>query len=73
MVTNKLVIMIVEGWTRSVIRSKGVKLGGETGVKQVSFQVFPKGCDRGIISYLKGERVPKNRGKVTERIRKMFV
>ena len=32
--------------------------------------MFPEGGDRGAISYLEGERVPKNRGIVTERIRK---
>ena len=34
--------------------------------------MFPERCDRGAISYLDGERVPKNRGMVTERIGKMF-
>ena len=34
--------------------------------------VFPERCDRGVISYLEGKRVPKNRGIVTERIGKMF-
>ena len=31
---------------------KGRRLGGETEVKQVSFQVFPEGCDRGTVSSL---------------------
>ena len=26
----------------------------------------PEGCDRGAVSYLERERVPENRGKVTE-------
>ena len=30
--------------------------------------MFPERCDREAISYLEGERVPKNRGKVTERV-----
>ena len=34
---------------------------------------FPERCDRGDISYLEGERVPKNRGIVTERIGEKFV
>ena len=29
--------------------------------------MFPERCYRGVISYLEGERVPKNRGIVTER------
>ena len=35
-------------------------------------EVFPEGCDRGAISYLEGEIVPKSRGIVTEKIRKVF-
>ena len=38
------------------------RLGRETRVKQMRFQVFPEGCDRKNISYLEGERVPKDRG-----------
>ena len=34
--------------------------------------MFPERCDRGAISYLEGERVPKNWCVVTERIRKVF-
>ena len=37
----------------------------------MSFEVFPKRCDRGTVSYLKGERVPKN-WDITERIREMI-
>ena len=75
MVISALVIRIVERRSRSVIRSnrydqKGRRLSGETGVKQANFQVFSEGCDSGIISYLEGEGVPKNRGIVTERILK---
>ena len=63
----------MEGQSRSVIRSYGCYqkrrgLSGETGVKQMCFQVFPEGCDRQAIYYLKGERVPKNRGIKIERI-----
>ena len=65
------------GNSRSVIWScgcdqEGRKLSWETGIKEVSFEVFPERCDRGAISYLEGERVPKNRGIVTERIEKKF-
>ena len=28
----------------------------------MSIQVFPEGCDRGTVSYLERERVPKNMG-----------
>ena len=38
----------------------------------MGFEVFPEGYDRGTISYLEGERVPKSRGIVTEGIRKVF-
>ena len=56
----------------SVIRSygcdqEGSKLSWETGIKEVGFEVFPERCNRGAISYLEGERVPKNWGVVTER------
>ena len=38
----------------------------------MGFQVFPEKCDRGAISYLEGEGVPKNWCVVTEGIRKVF-
>ena len=38
----------------------------------MGFEEFSKRCDRGTVSYLEGERVPKNWGIVTERIRKVF-
>ena len=34
--------------------------------------MFPERCDREAISYLEGERVPRNWGVVTERIKKPF-
>ena len=34
--------------------------------------MFPKRCARGTVSYLEGERVLKNWGIVTERIREVF-
>ena len=34
--------------------------------------MFPERCDRGAISYLEGEGIPKNWDVVTERIRKVF-
>ena len=59
-------IRTVKGRSVSVIQSygcdqKGRRLSWETGIKQVGFERFPEGCDRGAMSYLEGERVPKNR------------
>ena len=76
--TKFIIIRTVEGRSRSVIRSyacdqKGRRLSWETAVEEVGLEVFPELCDRGAISYLEGERVPKNRGMVTERIRKVFI
>ena len=34
--------------------------------------MLPKRCNRGTVSYMKGERVSKDRGIVTEGIRKVF-
>ena len=34
--------------------------------------VFPERCDRGTVSYLEGERVPKNKGVVTKIIRNLI-
>ena len=48
--------------------TKGRETRWGTGDKQVSFQVFPEGCIRGIVSYMEGERDPKNRGIVTKRV-----
>ena len=38
----------------------------------MGFEVFPERCDRGAISYLEWERVPKIQGIVTERIGEKF-
>ena len=51
------IIRTVEGWSRSVIQiyefdQKGRRLSGKTGVEQVSFKVFRKGCDRGAIFFI---------------------
>ena len=46
-------------------RGKETKLG----IVKMGFEVFPERCDRGKVSYLEGERVPKNGGVVTKRIR----
>ena len=51
---------------------EGRRLSWETGIEEVGFEVFLDRCDRGAISYLEGERVPKNWGVVTERSRKVF-
>ena len=39
----------------------------------MGFEVFPKGCDRGAISYVEGDIFPTNSGIVNERIRKVFI
>ena len=74
---NSLIIRIVEGLSRSVIRScggdqEGRRLSWETGIEESGFVVFPERCNRVAISYLEWERVPKNWGIVTERIGKVF-
>ena len=50
----------------------GRRLSWETGDEQVGFEVFPGGCDRGTVSHLEGEGVPKSWGIVTERVGKVF-
>ena len=55
-----------------MFKVRSVVWSWETGVEEVGFEVFPERCDRGAISYLEGERVPKNWGKVNETIRKVF-
>ena len=67
----------VEGHSRSVIQDcgfdqEGRKLSWETRAEEVGFEVPPKRCNRGTVSYMKGERVPKYRGIVTEGIKKVF-
>ena len=41
------------------------KLSWEARAEEVSFEVLPKRCNRGSISYMERERVPKGRGIVT--------
>ena len=49
------------------------KLSSEARAEKVGFEVPPKRCNGGNnISDMKGERVPKDRGIVTEGIRKGF-
>ena len=48
------------------------RLSWEARAKEVSFKVFPKRCNRGTISYIERERVPKGRGIVTEGVGKVF-
>ena len=48
------------------------KLSWEARAEEASFKVLPKRSNRGTISYMKRERVPKDRGIVTEGIRKVF-
>ena len=69
--------MKVEGRSRLVIQDcgcdcEGRKLSWEARAEEVSFEVLPKRCNRRTISYMERERVPKDRGIVTEGIRKMF-
>ena len=68
-----ILIRIVEGRYRSIIRGcgcdqEGRRLGWETGIKKVGFEVPPEISKRGTVSYLEGERFPKNWGVVTDRI-----
>ena len=75
--TKIIIIRRVKEHSRSEIRScgcdqEGRKLSWETGIKEVGFELFPERCDRGAISYLEGERVPKNRGIATERLGEKF-
>ena len=51
---------------------EGRKLSWETRAEEVGFEVLPKRCNRETVSYMKGERVPKDWGIVTEGIRKVF-
>ena len=67
----------VNGCSRSVIQDcgcdqEGRKLSQEARVEEVGFEVLPKRCNRGTVSYMKGERAQKNRGIVIEGIRKVF-
>ena len=39
----------------------------------MSFEVLPKRCNRGTISYMEKERVPEGRGIVPEGIRKVLI
>ena len=48
------------------------KLNWEDRAEEVSFKVLPKRCNRGTISYMERERVPKGRFIVTEGVRKVF-
>ena len=73
---SKLKIVLirrVEGRSRSVYQvcgwdREGTRLSWEARVEKVRFEVFPERCDRGTVSYLEGERVPKNWVIVTKRI-----
>ena len=51
---------------------EGRKLSWETRAEKVGLEVLPKRCNRGTVSYMKGERVPNNWAIVTEGIRKVF-
>ena len=67
----------MEGRSRSVIQDcgcdqEGRKPSWETRAQEVGFEVLPKSCNRGSVSDMKGGRVPKDLGIVTEGIRKVF-
>ena len=67
----------VEGCSRSVIQDcgcdrKGRKLSWEARAEEVGFEVLPKRCNRGTISYMEREGVLKGRGIVTEGVKKVF-
>ena len=77
LVKKSFIIGRVEGHSGSVIQNcvrdlEGRRLSWETRVEEVDFEVFPKRCDGGTVSYLEVERVPKNWGIVTEGIREVF-
>ena len=65
---NKIIIIGRVQWrSRSVIQDcgcdqEGIKLSWETRAEEVGFEVLPKRCNRGTVSYMKGERVPKEQG-----------
>ena len=74
---NSFIVRRIEGRSRLVIQScvcdqEGRILSWETGIEEVGFEVFPERCNRGSVSYLKGEGVPRNWGIVSERIKKVF-
>ena len=48
------------------------KLSWEARAEEASFKVLPKRCNRRTISYMEREKVLKDRGIVTEGIRKVF-
>ena len=48
------------------------KLSWETRVEEVGFEVVPNRCNIRTVSYMKGERVPKDWSIVTKGIRKVF-
>ena len=67
-----------EGHLGSVVQNfgcdqEGRRLSWETRVEEVGFEVCPKRYNRGTVSYLEGERVPKNWDIVTERIREVSI
>ena len=48
------------------------ELSWQARAEEVGFEVPLKRCNGETISYMKGERVPKDRGIVTEGIKKVF-
>ena len=48
------------------------RLSWEARAEEVSLKVLPKRCNRGTVSYMEREGLPKGRGMLTEGIRKVF-
>ena len=52
------------------VTRRGSRQSGK--LEEVGLELFPKRFNRGTVSYMKGERVPKDWGIVTEGIREVF-
>ena len=57
-------VSVPEFW----LTPRGTETKLETRSEKAGFEVFPERCNRGTVSYLEGEGVPKNWGVVTKRI-----
>ena len=78
LIKNIITIGRVKGRSRSLIQDCGCdqearKLSWETRAEEVGFEVLPKRYNRGTVSYMKGKRVSKDRGIVTEGIEKCLI
>ena len=74
---NKIILMRrVEECSGSLIQNcgcdqEGRRLRWETRAEEVGFKVFPERCNRGTVSYMKGE-FQRTGALVTEGIREVF-